>query len=104
VTTPPPKGTPSDGFDLRIETRLPPDGVPKLELDPGKRHEIVVHIPGGEPPGATVPQQGVAPAGMALPKVGEKWSTSAPTGQGSAAIVVPLPAARGVTPPLAIAY
>lgn len=83
---------------------MPPDGVPKLELDPGKRHEIVVHIPGGEPPGATVPQQGVAPAGMALPKVGEKWSTSAPTGQGSAAIVVPLPAARGVTPQLAIAY
>jgi outer membrane protein OmpA-like peptidoglycan-associated protein len=104
VTTPPPKGTPSAGFDLRIETRLPPDGVPKLELDPGKRHEIVVHMPGGEAPGATVPQHGVAPAGMALPKVGEKWSTSAPTGQGRAAIVVPLPAARGVTPQLAIAY
>ena len=93
MTTPPPSGTPSPGFDLRIETRLPPDGKPKLELDPGKRHEIVVHIPGGEAPGATVPEAGRATGGMALPKLGEKWSTSAPTGQGSVSIAIPLPPA-----------
>jgi RHS repeat-associated protein len=104
MTQPPPKGTPSPGFDLRVETRLPPDGKPVLELDPGKRHEIVVHVPGGEAPGATVPEAGRASAGMGLPKLGEKWSTSAPTGQGGVAIGVPLAAGRGVTPQIAIAY
>ena len=104
MTTPPPTGTPSPGFDLRIETRLPPDGKPKLELDPGKRHEIVVHIPGGEAPGATVPEAGRATGGMALPKLGEKWSTSAPTGAGGVALGVPLPSGRGLTPQVAIAY
>jgi hypothetical protein len=102
MTSPPPKGTPSPGFDVRVETRMPPDGQLKLELDPGARHEIVVHVPGGEAPGATTPESGRATAGLSLPKIGEKWATSAPTGSGGVTIAVPLPAGRGLTPQFAI--
>jgi len=104
VTSPPPKAPPSAGFDVRIDTRLPPDGVPRLELDPGKRHEILVHMPGGEPPGATVPEAFEATAGMAMAKTGEPFAAHAPTGSGGVAIAIPVPAARGLSPSLAIAY
>ncbi|MBX7084611.1 MAG: hypothetical protein K1X88_35730, partial [Nannocystaceae bacterium] len=95
---------PSPGFDVRVDARLGPGGDATVTLEPNRAHEIVVHVPGGESPGATVPQAGVAPGGMAQPKLGHAWSTSAPTGQGSVGVAIPLPAARGVTPQLLLGY
>ncbi|HWB74066.1 MAG TPA: SpvB/TcaC N-terminal domain-containing protein [Nannocystaceae bacterium] len=63
-----------------------------------------MHVPGGEQPGATVPEAARATAGLSLPKVGEKWATSAPTGSGGVTIGVPLPPGRGITPAIAIGY
>ncbi len=96
---------PRPGFDVRIDARMPPDGsLTPIALETGRRHEIVVHVPGGEPPQATVPELSKAVGGLSLPKLGEKWSTSAPTGQGGVSVAVPLPAARGISPALAIGY
>lgn len=96
---------PSPGFDVRFDTRIMPDGsVPPPPMQLGKRHEIVVSVPGNEEPGATTPETAKATGGLGLPKLGEKFSASAATGAGSVSVVFPLPPGRGLTPGLGIGY
>jgi len=91
--------------DEKHDVRLLPSGeMPPLKLDPGKHHELVVHVEGDEDPQAMTPEAAAAEGGVSLPKLGEKFSVNPVMGAAMGSIGFPAPPARALTPALGLAY
>ncbi len=91
--------------DEKHDVRLLPSGeIPPLKLDPGKHHELVVHVEGDEDPQAMTPEAVAAEGGVSLPKLGEKFSVNPVMGAATGSIGFPVPPGRTLTPALGLAY
>ena len=89
------------------DTRLLPDGTsPPMKMEPGTHHQVVVHLEGGEEPGALMPDAagGGSEGGASLPNLGEKFSVNPVMGAGGASVGFALPPGRALTPALGLGY
>ena len=77
--------------DVTHQVRLLPSGTtPPLPVEAGKHHELVVHVEGDEAPQAMTPEAAGAEGGVALPKLGEKFSVNPVMGSVTGSVVFPL--------------